>query len=59
VSSKVKTLEGEGVEVHFLAHNTLWVEGRVGVPGWELGRLTSKLIIHTDMHKLNNKLVNA
>jgi len=55
----VKTLEGEGVEVHFLAHNTLWVEGRVGVPGWGLGRLTSKLIIHTDMHKLNNKLVNA
>jgi len=44
------------VGVHSLAHNTLWVEGHVGNPGWGLRRLTSKSITHTYMHKLNNKL---
>jgi hypothetical protein len=32
-SPKVKTMEGKGVEVRSLAHNTLGVEGRVRVPG--------------------------
>jgi len=31
----VKIIEGEGVGVRFLAHNTLGVEGRAGVPGWD------------------------
>jgi hypothetical protein len=31
----------------------------IGVPGWGLGKMTSKLITHTDLHKLNNKLVSA
>jgi hypothetical protein len=42
-----------------MARNTLRVEGRVGAPGWGLGRMTSKLIIHMDLHKPNNKLVSA
>jgi hypothetical protein len=35
------------------------VEGHAGTSGWELRRLTSKLITHTKLHKPNNKLVNA
>jgi hypothetical protein len=56
---KVKTSEGEGVGAHFIAHNTLRLEGHVGVLGWGLGRLTSKSITHTDLHKPNNKLVSV
>ncbi len=52
-------MEGEGVGVRSLARNTLGVEGRAGAPGWGLGRLTSNSITHTDLHKPNNKLVNA
>jgi hypothetical protein len=58
-SPKVKITEGEGVEVRSFTHNTSRVEGCVGVPGWGLERLTSKSITHTDLHKLNIKLVNA
>ncbi len=35
------------------------VQGRVRAPGCGLRRMTSELIIHTDLHKPNNKLVNA
>jgi len=35
LNPKVKTVEGKGVGVRFLAHNTSGVEGRVGVPGWD------------------------
>jgi len=55
---KVKTMEGEGVGARSLVHNTLGVEGHVGAPGWGLGRVTSKSIIHTDLHK-PSKLVSA
>ncbi len=58
-SPKVKTTKGEGIEVHSLARNTLGVEGRVGASVWGLGRMTSKSITHTNLHKLNNKLVSA
>jgi hypothetical protein len=54
----MKTME-EGVRVHSLVRSTLGVEGRVGAPKWGLGRMTSKSIIHMDLHKPNNKLVNA
>jgi hypothetical protein len=30
---KVKTIEGEGIEAHSLAHNTLEVKGRVRALG--------------------------
>ncbi len=42
-----------------LAYNTLKVEGRAKDLGWGLGRVTSKSITHTDLHKPNNKLVSA
>ncbi len=57
--SKVKTTKGWRVGARFLAHSTSGVEGRVGTPGWRLGRETSESIIHTNLHKSNNKLVNA
>jgi len=58
-SPNVKTAKGEGVGVHSLIRNTSKVKGRAEVPRWGLRRLTSKSIIHTNMHKRNNKLVNA
>ncbi len=58
-SPKVKTMEGEGIRAHSLARSTSRVEGRVGTLGWGLGRLTSNSIIHTDLHKSNNKLICA
>ncbi len=56
---EVKTTEGEGIGARPLTHNTSGVEGRVGTPGWGLEKMTSKSIIHTDLHKPNNKLVGA
>ncbi len=47
------------VRAHSLARNTSGVEGRVGALRLGLGRLTNNLIIHMDLHKPNNKLVNA
>ncbi len=58
VNPKVETTK-EGVEIHSQTHNILKVERRAGVSGWGLGRVTSGLIIHMNLHKLNNKLVNA
>jgi hypothetical protein len=55
----MKITEKEGIEVHFLVCNTSRIKGRVKAPRWGLGRMTSKSIIHMDLHKLNNKLVNA
>jgi hypothetical protein len=55
----VKTTEGEKVGLHSFLRNILKVEGPVGAPGWGLGKMTSKSIIHMDFHKPNNKLINA
>jgi len=49
----------EGVGVRFLAYNTLMIEKHVETLGWGLGRVTSRLIIHTDLHKPKNKLVSV
>jgi hypothetical protein len=57
--SKVKTTEGCEVGVHSLTCSTLGVEGHAGALGWGLGWMTSDSIIHTDLHKPNNKLVSA
>jgi hypothetical protein len=57
-SPKVETLD-KGVGVHSQAHNTSRVEGRAGAPGWGLKRVTSKSIIHMNLQKPNNKLINA
>jgi hypothetical protein len=56
---RVKIAKGQGVETHSLAHNTLGVEGHARALGWGLGRVASKSISHTNLHKLNNKLVSA
>jgi len=47
------------LRVHSLVCSTLGVEGHAGALGWGLGRLARKLITYTDLHKPNNKLVNA
>jgi len=57
--SKVKIAKGYEIGVRSLARNTSGVEGRVGAPRCELRRMTSRSIIDIDLHKLNNKLVNA
>ncbi len=56
---KVKTMEGSKVEACSLSHSILGVEGHAGAPEWGPGRMTSKSITHTDLHKPNNKLVSA
>jgi hypothetical protein len=56
---KVKTTKEKGVGARSLTYSTLGVEGCVGTPKWGLGRVTSKLITHTNLHQLNNKLVSA
>jgi hypothetical protein len=55
----VKITEGEEVGVSSMVRNTSRVEGCAGALGWGLGRLTRNSITHMDMHKPNNKLVNA
>jgi hypothetical protein len=59
VSPKVKPTKGKGIGMRSLTRSTLKVEGRVGTPRWGLGRMIKGSIIHTDLHKLNNKLVSA
>jgi hypothetical protein len=59
MSPKVKTTEGERVLARSLVHNTSKVEEHAKAPGWGLGRLTSKSITHTDVHKPNKKLVSV
>jgi hypothetical protein len=54
----MKTTKGR-IEAHSLARNISGVERRVGALEWGLGRLTSKSITHMDLHKPNNKLINA
>jgi hypothetical protein len=58
-SSKVKTMDEEGVGVCSLTCNTSRVEGHVRALGWGLGQVTSGSIIHMDLQKENNKLANA
>jgi hypothetical protein len=55
----MKTLKGLRVAVRSLACSISGLEGCAGALGWGLGRLTSGSIIHTNLHKSNNKLVNA
>jgi hypothetical protein len=45
--------------VRFLACNTSKIEGRARALKWGLGQVISESIIHTDLHKPNNKLICA
>jgi hypothetical protein len=35
VNMKGKKTEEQGIRTHSLTRNISWVEGRVGVPGWD------------------------
>ncbi len=59
MSLKVKTTEDEGVGVHSLLCSTSGVKEHARTPIWVLGQGTSESIIHMDLYKPNNKLVNA
>jgi hypothetical protein len=58
VNLKVKTMKEE-IEVCSPPRNTLGVKRHARTLGCELGRMSNELIIHTNLHKPNNKLVNA
>jgi hypothetical protein len=49
----------EGVGAHSLVCRTSGVKRCAKAPKSGLGRLTSKLIIHTNIHKPNNKLFSV
>ncbi len=57
-SPKVKRVKG-GVRARSLARSISRVEGEAGAPGWGLGRLTSRSIAHTCLHKPINKFVSV
>ncbi len=59
VNSKMKIMEEERIEVRSLTHNISRVKGRVRAPRCGLGGMTSESIIHTNLHKPNNKLISA
>ncbi len=49
--------KGYKVGVCSLARSTSRVEGHAGALGWKLEGMTSESIIHTNLHKPNNRLV--
>jgi hypothetical protein len=55
----MKIMEEERIEVRSLTHNISRVKGRVRAPRCGLGGMTSESIIHTNLHKPNNKLISA
>jgi hypothetical protein len=55
----MKIIEKERIEVRSLTRSTSGVKGRARAPGCGLGGMISELIIHTDLHKPNNKLISA
>jgi hypothetical protein len=56
---KMKTMEEEGIGVHSITRNIVRIKGRVGTLGWGLRRVISGSIVHTNLHKPNNKLVSV
>ncbi len=59
VNPKVKIMGKKIMGIRSLTRNILGVKGHAGVLGWGLRQMLSGSIIHTDMHKPNNKLVRA
>jgi len=59
VSLRWKITKRYEVGARFLVRNILKVEGHVGILKWGLTRVKSKSIIHTDLHKPNNKLISV
>jgi hypothetical protein len=58
-SPKVKTTKGQVVGACSLVRNILGEDRRDDASGWGLWRMISMSIIHMNLHKLNNKLVDA
>jgi hypothetical protein len=52
-------MKGQGVGARSMAHNISGVEERAKALRCGLGRVTSKSIIHMDLHKSKNKLVSV
>ncbi len=55
----MKTVEEKRVGVRSLTRNTYGVRRACWAPKWGLERVTNESTIHTNLHKLNNKLVRA
>jgi len=51
-------MEEKRVGVHSFVHSTLGVEGHAKTLGCILEQVTSTSIMHTNLHKTNNKLVS-
>ncbi len=49
----------EGIRVRSLARNISAIEGHARTQRWGLQRMTSRSIIHTNLHKPNNKFFSA
>jgi len=47
------------VGIHSLIRSISGVGGHAGALKWGLGQVTSESIIHTNLHKPNNKLVDV
>jgi hypothetical protein len=56
---KMKTMEKSGLGARSLVRNTFGGKGVCWSSGMGLGRVISNLFIHTNLQKLNNKLVSA
>jgi hypothetical protein len=59
VSPKMKTMEEKWIRYALSFVALRGQEGHAEAPGWGLERVTSKSIIHIDLYKPNNNLVNA
>jgi len=55
----MKTMEEKGIRYALSFVALRGQEGHAEAPGWGLERVTSKSIIHIDLYKPNNNLVNA
>jgi hypothetical protein len=55
---KVKTTK-EGISARSLIRSTLGVKGCAKASGWRPWQMKSGSIIHANMHKPNNKLINV
>jgi hypothetical protein len=56
---KVKTTKEERFGAHSLVCSISKIERHAGALGWGLRGVTSGSILHTDLHKPNNKLVSV
>jgi len=51
-------MKGKKIGINFLTCSTSRVKGHARAPRWGLKRMISESIIHTNVHKPNNKLIS-